>query len=210
MENQTWTVVGIVDDVEPDKPQPVLYVPYLQSRDLDMDIAIRTAIAPMRLAPDVRSAIRALDPRQPVTNLNTMEELIHQEAFGLVYIAALMGIFGALALGLSFVGVYGLMNCLVSEQVREIGVRMALGASHQNIIAMFCFDGLRKAAVGLLIGFFLALGLERIMRATLLGVTGAPLLLLCLPLVLAAAVAIAVYIPARKATRVDPVDALRC
>ncbi len=139
-----------------------------------------------------------------------MEELIRQEAFGLAYIAALMGIFGALALGLSFVGVYGLMNCLVSEQIREIGVRMALGASPRAIVGMFCRDGLRKAAVGLAIGLVLGFGLERLMRATMLGVAGdAELILFWTPLLLAGAVAIAVYIPARKATRVDPVHALR-
>jgi putative ABC transport system permease protein len=121
-----------------------------------------------------------------------------------------MGVFGALAMALAFVGVYGLLSSLVTERTREIGVRMALGASPRAVVAMFCCDGFRTAAIGLAIGFILAFGLVRWMRATLFGVTDAGAILWGLPLALAGAVALAIYIPARAATTgVDPVLALR-
>jgi putative ABC transport system permease protein len=198
------TIIGVVTDTE--DPQPTLYLPYLQSPEGDMDVAIRTSIPPMSLAPQVRYAV---GPRQPITNLNTMQELIHQESFGLLYIAALMAVFGALALALSFVGVYGLLSYLVTERTREVGVRMALGASPRSIVGMFCRDGFHTAAIGLATGFVSALGLTRLMHATIIGVDDASLLLWCMPLALAGAVALAIYIPARRATRIDPVLALR-
>jgi predicted permease len=204
--DSSWvTIVGVVGDME--TPLPVIYVSYMQVPERDMDLAIRTSLPPMQLAPIVRSAI---GPGQPITNLYTMRELIRQENFGLVYIAALMGTFGALALALSFIGVYGLLSYVVAERTREVGVRMALGATPRAIVAMFCRDGLRVAATGLATGFVLAFGLARVMRATIFGVTdGESLALWCLPLVLATAVALAIYLPARRATRIDPMLALR-
>jgi ABC-type antimicrobial peptide transport system permease subunit len=160
----------------------------------------------MSLAPAVRAAV---GPNRPITNLNTMRELIRQESFGLVYIAVLMGIFGSLALALSFVGVYGLLTCLVTERGREVGVRIALGASPREIVRLFCRDGFRTASVGLLTGFAGGLGLARIMRSSIIGVDSGSLVLWCLPLALMGVVALAIYIPALRATRVDPMLALR-
>ena len=199
-----FTIVGIVGDIE--TPQPTVYLSYLQWPEREMDIAIRTTVPPMSLARAVRSAVGR---RQPITNLNTMRELIRQESFGLVYIAALMGVFGALALALSFVGVYGLVSYLVSERTREVGVRMALGASPRVVVMMFCRDGFRTAAIGLAIGLLLTFGLARIMQSTITGIDAASFALWSMPLALAAAVALAIYLPARKATRVDPTLALR-
>ncbi|HEY3837078.1 MAG TPA: ABC transporter permease, partial [Bryobacteraceae bacterium] len=153
------TVVGVVSDIE--TPQPSIFLSYLQPLDggsfakgdatiRDMDLVVRTSVPPMSLAPAVRAAV---GPNRPITNLNTMRELIRQESFGLVYIAVLMGIFGSLALALSFVGVYGLLTCLVTERGREVGVRIALGASPREIVRLFCRDGFRTASVGLLTGF---------------------------------------------------------
>jgi putative ABC transport system permease protein len=198
------TIVGVVSDVE--TPQPTIYLSYLQAGERDMDIAIRTSVAPMSLGPEVRAAVGL---RRPITNLNTMRELIRQESFGLVYAAALMGVFGGLALALSFVGVYGLLSYLVTERTREVGVRIALGASPRAIVGMFCREGLHTAAMGLAIGFVLAGGLMRVMGATIVGVDSASLALWSMPLVLSGAVALAIYLPARRATRVDPLLALR-
>ena len=198
------TIAGVISDIE--TPQPAIYLSYPQSPARDMDIAIRTSIGPMSLGPAVRAAVGM---RQPITNLNTMRELIRQESFGLVYIAALMGVFGALALALSFVGVYGLLSYLVSERTREVGVRMALGASPRAIVRLFCREGFCTAAVGLAIGLVMALGLLRVMGSAMIGMDAASLVLWSMPLPLTGAVALAIYIPARRATRVDPMLALR-
>ena len=175
-----------------------------------MDIGIRTAVDPGSLGPAVREVIRAVDAEQPVTNLNTMTNLIQQEAFVFVYMAALMGIFGLLALVLSAVGVYGVTASVISSRTHEIGIRTALGAPRAKVLGMLFRSGMTTACAGLAVGLIPAYGLARLMRAVVFGVSGVgPGVFVGIPLALAAAAALAIYIPARRAVRADPLAALR-
>jgi putative ABC transport system permease protein len=206
-------IVGVVGDIEHSvidrSLTPTVYLPFAQSPERQMDIAIRTAGDAALLAPDVRATIRAIDPEQPIANLNSLANLIQQEAFVFVYMAALMGVFGVLALVLSSVGVYGVMASVVSGQTHEIGIRMALGAPRGTVLAMLFQRGMRTALIGLAVGLIPSYGLARLMRAVVFGVSGAgPAVLVGIPLLLAAA-SVAIYVPARRALRIDPMAALR-
>jgi putative ABC transport system permease protein len=208
------TIVGVVGDLPHNpyerQPRPTLYVPYQQSPDLWMDIGVRTAGDPLRLAPSVTAAIRAVDPEEPITEMQTMEKAIYDQAIGLNYMAVLMGIFGLIALLLSAIGVYGVMAYLVSEQTHEIGIRMALGAPRINVLRMILRRGLLTTLAGLAVGLPLAYGFSRLMASLIYGVTASdPVSFLGIPVALLAASALAVYIPARRAMRIDPIIALR-
>jgi putative ABC transport system permease protein len=175
-----------------------------------MDIGIRTAVDAASLAPAVRDAIRGVDAEQPISNLNTMTNLIQQEAFVFVYMAALMGIFGLLALALSAVGVYGVTASAISARTHEIGIRIALGGSRGRVLGMLFRRGMLTAVAGLAVGMVPAYGLARLMRATVFGVSAVgPAVFLWIPLALAGAAALAIYIPARRAVNGDPMAALR-
>jgi len=212
---EPWlTVVGIVGDLPHDpyerQPRPTLYIPYLQSPALWMDIGVRTAGDPLRVAPSVTAAIRAVDAEEPITEMQTMERAIHNRSIGLNYMAVLMGIFGLVALVLSAVGVYGVMAYLVSEQTREIGIRMALGAPKVNVLQMILRRGMLTTLAGLAIGLPLAFGFSRLMASLIYGVNATdPVSFLGIPLALVGAAALAVYIPARRAMNIDPIVALR-
>lgn len=208
------TIVGIVGDIEHsviDRDlSPAVYIPYAQAPERQMDIGIRTVAETGSLAPAVREVIRAVDPEQPITNLNTMINLIRQEAFVFVYMAALMGIFGLLALALSAVGVYGVTASVISGQTHEIGIRIALGAPRGRVLGMLFRRGMATALAGLAVGLVPAYGLARLMRAAVFGVSAvSPAVFIGVPLVLAGAAALAIYIPARRAVRIDPMAALR-
>ena len=213
--NGQWVeIVGIVGDVEHSvldrSPAPTIYLPFTQAPKSAMDVAVRTATDAASLTPAIRAAVRAADPEQPINNMNTLAEWISQEAFVFVYMAALMGVFGVLALVLSSLGVYGVMSFVVAGQTQEIGIRMALGAERGAVLAMLYRRGMRTALAGLAIGIIPAYGLARLMRAAVFGVSAvSPAVFVGIPLVLAAGAAIAIYVPARRALRIDPMEALR-
>ena len=208
------TIVGIVGDIFHDvldrTPRAALYVPYAQDPRLRMDVGIRTAGDPNRIIPAVRAAIRATDSTLPVTQLATMETLLHNKALGLIYVAVLMGVFGGLALLLSCVGVYGVMAYLVQEQTHDIGIRMALGAPRDYVLAMVFRRGLLTTAAGLAAGLAAAYGLAILMENLIMGVSAAdPLTFIGVPLALLASATLAIFIPARRAMSIDPIVALR-
>jgi len=208
------TIVGVAGDVMHDPydrvPRPTFYVPYQQAPALWMDIGVRTAGDPLLAAPAVTAAIRSVDPEQPITDVRSMEKSIHNRSIGLSYMAALMGIFGGIALFLSAIGVYGVMAYLVSEQTQEIGLRMALGAPRGSVLQMIFRRGLTTIGVGLIIGLPLAYGFARLMASLIFGVSPTDAATFAgIPLALLAAAALAIFIPARRAMLIDPIVALR-
>jgi putative ABC transport system permease protein len=208
------TIVGVVGDVIHSPydraPRRTLYVPYQQAPALWMDIGVRTAGDPLRLAPAVTAAIRSIDPEQPITDMLPMEKLMHNRTIGLNYMAALMAVFGGIALLLSSIGVYGVMAYLVSEQTHEIGLRIALGASRGNVLQMIFRRGLMTTAAGLAAGLALAYGFARVMASVIFGVAATDATtFIGIPLALMLVTALAIYIPASRAMKIDPIVALR-
>jgi putative ABC transport system permease protein len=212
---EPWmTIVGVVGDVFHDPyeraPRPTIYVPYQQRPALWMDIGVRTAGDPLLVAPAVTAAIHSVDPDQPISDMRSMEKSIHNRAIGLNYVASLMGVFGIIALVLSAIGVYGVMSYMVSEQTRDIGLRMALGAPRGSVLGSVFRRGMTVTAAGLIVGMPLAYALARLMASLIYGVTSTDVLTFVgIPLALIAAAGLAIYIPARRAMQIDPIIALR-
>jgi putative ABC transport system permease protein len=208
------TIVGVVGDVIHNPwervPRRTFYVPYQQAPALFMDIGVRTAGDPLLVAPAVSAAIHSVDPEQPITDLRSMERSIHNRTIGLSYVAALMGIFGGVALLLSAIGVYGVMAYLVTEQTPEIGLRMALGAPQTSVLQMIFRRGLLTISAGLIVGLPLAYAFARLMSSLIFGVTPTDVTTFVgIPVALMAAATLAIFIPARRAMRIDPIVALR-
>ncbi len=212
---QPWvTITGVVGDVKHDSfdrnPREAIYVSMAQFPRLWMDIAVRTAGSPLLLAPAVTAAIRATDAEETVYRMATLETWMHEQAVGMNYMAVLMGIFGVLALALSSVGVYGVMAYVVSEQTPEIGIRMALGAARSSVLAMVFRRGMVTTLGGLAVGLPMAFLLAHLLASLVYGISESdPATFVGIPLALAASAALAIYIPARRAMKIDPVIALR-
>ena len=208
------TIVGVVGDISHNAferaPRPTFYVSWQQQPDLWMDIGVRTAGDPLLLASSVTAAIHSVDPDQPVTEMRSMTKSIHDRAIGLNYVATLMGVFGAMALLLSAIGVYGVMAYMVSEQTRDIGVRMALGAPRGSILKAIFRRGLLVTGAGLAAGLPVAYALARLLASLIYGVKATdPATFIGIPLALIAAAVLAIYLPARRAMKIDPIVALR-
>jgi putative ABC transport system permease protein len=209
-----YTIVGVVGDLMHSpydrEPRPAIYLSYQQAPTPWMDISVRTAGDPMLMVPQITSAIHQVDPEQPVTDIRSMEQAIRNSAIGLNYMAVLMGVFGLLALALSALGVYGVMAYLVSEQTREIGIRMALGAQRQNVLSLILRRGLRPVAAGLILGLPLAWGFSHLLASVIYGVAANDIATFVgVPSSLILAALLAVYFPAWRATKIDPIVALR-
>jgi len=215
-EQGPWvTIEGVVGDILQSAldqtPRPIVYLPYAQAPVREMNLALRVAGDPLSLAPAVTAALRALDREQPIENVATLETLVRQETLAPAMLAGLMGVFGAVALLLAIVGVYGVTAYGVAERTHEIGVRVALGAPQGRVLRMLFRRGLTTVAIGLALGMFPAFALARLMASAVWGVgPTTPATLTAIPLLLAAAAALAIWIPARRALRVDPLAALRC
>jgi putative ABC transport system permease protein len=214
-EKAPWiTIVGVAGDIMHDTferaPRPTIYVPYAQDSRLWLDLAVRTTGDPNRYGASVLAAVHAVDPEQPVTEVRPMDVLIHNQALGLIYVAVLMGVFGLLALVLACVGVYGVMAYLVQEQTHEIGIRMALGAPRDTVLGMILRRGLSTTSLGLCVGLAVSFVLARMLQNLIWGIPSTnAATFVGIPLALAAAAALAILIPAHRATRIDPMIALR-
>jgi putative ABC transport system permease protein len=212
---EPWmTIVGVVADLWHNPyeraPSPTFYVAWQQQPALWMDIGVRTAGDALLLAPAVTAAIHSVDPDQPITEMHAMTKSIHDAALGLNYVATLMGVFGAIALLLSAIGVYGVMAYMVSEQTHDIGVRMALGASRGSILTAIFRRGLMVTGAGLAVGLPIAYALALLLASLIYGVSATdPATFIGIPLALIGAVALAIYLPARRAMKIDPIVALR-
>jgi predicted permease len=200
------TVVNAIGE----EPQPLAYLPLTQDYAPAVTMQVRTNSRPEAVIATVRSQVQSLDTNLALTNLNTIGELIDQGLWAPRMGAALLTVFGGLALFLAVVGVYGVLSYSVNQQTREIGVRMAMGAQSGRILSLVVGQGMRLAIAGLTLGILIALAAARVLSSLLFGVSAHdPLIFVGVSVVLATAAILACYIPARRATRVDPLVALR-
>jgi putative ABC transport system permease protein len=216
--NRPWmTVVGVAGDVrqmgvdEPVKAE--MYLPYQQIREdqwfAPRDLVIRTVVAPLSIVGATRAVIQQVDPDQPISNIRTMDEVLGEETASRRLGMTLLTMFAALALLLATLGIYGVLAYFVVQHTQEIGVRMALGAQRRDILGLVVKRGMRLAVLGVMIGLGAAFALTRLMASLLFGVgTADPLTYATIALLLILVALFACYLPARRATKVDPMIAL--
>lgn len=210
----TAYVVGVVGDVRyqaiDSLPRSDVYLPYFQSPRSRIMIFLKTAGLPTALASSVRNALREVEPDFPVSDLQSMEERAGAAVSYVRFSTMLLTLFGALALGLATVGIYGVIAFAVTQRTREIGVRMALGARRSDVLRLVIGQGLLLAVVGTGVGLVGALAAVRVLSSLLYGVAPSdPGTLVSVVAILVTAALLAAWIPAQRATRIDPVDALR-
>ncbi|HSG49409.1 MAG TPA: ABC transporter permease [Longimicrobiales bacterium] len=212
-------IVGVVEDVKQgglDQPTGTeLYFNQTQAAlagfpTRSMHVVVRAEVPPAGLAPAVRQAVWNLDGSLPVTRLRTMDTVLSEARARPRFLTQLLGLFGGLALALAAVGTYGVMSFSVEQRTREMGIRMALGAEVGRVRSLVLRDGLGVALVGLAVGVAGALGLSGVMESLLFGVEARdPITFIAVPVFLGLVAAAACWIPALRATRVDPVEVLR-
>ena len=214
LDNRKVTVIGVVKDGKyislGERPQPFVYVPYEQFYQANMTVHVRTAGEPAAMATALRREIQAID--MGVTPWSTDVLTNHIEAAFLAprIAATLLSILGLLALILAAMGVYGVMAYAVNSRTHEIGIRMALGARTTDVLGLMIRQGMQAALVGICIGLLAALGLMRAMSSQLYGVGARdPLIFSGMILVLTIVAFLACYVPARRAAKVNPIEALR-
>jgi putative ABC transport system permease protein len=213
--NGQWhSVIGVVGNTKQygleSHTKTEFYLPYLQHPLNYMTIVVRTATNPVSLTAPVRAQVASLDKDLPVYNVRTMKRLLAESVSSSRMTILLLGIFSLLAIVLAAVGIYGVVAYWVAQRTHEIGVRMALGARQLDVLRMVLRQGMRLAAIGIGCGIVAALGLTRLMASLLFDVKPSdPVTFVVVALVVAGVTFLACYIPARRATRVDPMVALR-
>ncbi|MHB1223780.1 MAG: ABC transporter permease [Gemmatimonadaceae bacterium] len=211
----TWrTVVGVVGNVAQEgvtaAPYPQLYLPIAQNPSRAVVVELRTAGDPMALAAAARQVVRSMDAELPVTEMRTMEDRVAADLARPRINVVLIGIFAGVALLLAAVGIYGVISYTVVQRTREIGIRMALGANTEDVRRLVVRQGMTPVLGGIGIGLVAAVVASRLLRSLVYGVsTTDPLTFVLVALFLAAVALLATYLPARHATRVQPVIALR-
>ena len=213
---EDWTqVVGVVKDVRQLEltadPKPQLYLPYKQRGFFEpRDLVVKTEVDPASLAATVRKTVWEIDKDQPVSHIRTMEEILLDSIARQRFSMLLLAIFAGVALILAAVGIYGVMSYSVAQRTHEIGIRMALGAQTSAVLKLAVGYGMKLVVAGIVIGLIAAFALTRVMSTLLFGVTATdPVTFGVISLLLIVVAAIASYIPARRATKVDPIIALR-
>ncbi len=208
------TIVGIVKDIKQDGLDsdgvPHVFRPLYQQAGRSLSVVVR--MSALRQLPErqIREAIQAVDPELPVFNVRSLEDIMEISLASRRFSAALVGAFGAVALLLSSIGVYGLLAYMVGQRYREIGIRMALGAHSRDIFRLMLSRGFLLASTGIGIGMILAAATAPMISVLLYGVR--PLdgpVFVAVPLLFLGVAFLAIYIPARRATKVDPISALR-
>jgi putative ABC transport system permease protein len=209
------TIVGVVADVKgyglEAKADLVEYRSLLQNANTSGGtLVVRTAGDPLGLAPAVREQVRAINPNIPVLDVMSMEQRLAKSLAPRRFQMLLFGLFAAVALFIAMVGIYGVISYGVSQRTHEIGIRMALGAQASDVLRMVIWRGMLLTLIGVALGLAAALALTRVMRNLLFNVSATdPATFTLIALLLIAVALIASYIPARRATKVDPLQALR-
>lgn len=209
-----WTVVGVVPTGKyfslGEEPTAYLYTPEAQDWSFGMQIAVRTRGDPQALVPALRSAVTALDPNMPLSDVRTMDSHLGIALLPARVTGWALGVFGLLGLLLASLGIYGVMAYSVSQRTREIGIRMAIGAGGGAVIGLLMRQGLTLVVVGTAVGLVGAVGAARLIQGQLYGGRGFdPVTFVAVPVVLMVVACGAIWVPARRAAGLDPVLALR-
>jgi len=211
------TVVGVVGNVRQldlvREPRPAIYLAASQDAgtgDIIRDWVVRASADPATVAPTVRAAVSATDPTLPIARVQTLDRIRSAATAREEFTLLLVGLFGALALVVAVTGLYGVTAFAVAQRTRELGIRIALGATRLDVIRLVLALGGRLIIAGIAIGMATSLGLSQLMRSMLFGISARdPLTFVGVAALLAALSLVACYMPARRAMRVDPVIALR-
>jgi putative ABC transport system permease protein len=192
-------------------PTPFIYVPYAQQPSGGMGVLVETRGYPATIAAPLREVVHALDADMPIFNARTLSNFYQMRATSvMLMILELVTAMGLLGLALALVGLYGLISYSVSRRTQEIAIRMALGANRRNVVQMVLRQGLLLSLVGIAIGFAGSLGVRGLLSRGLIGLGSSnPMVLFLVPLALLAVTIGACYVPARRASQVDPIRALR-
>ena len=213
--DSTWiTIVGVVGHAAHEgldaEPRIQYYLPYAQTGGRGMQVTIRTDRDPLAILPAARDAVHSIDRNLPLANVKTMDQLVESSVGQRKLSMILLGVFSAIALLLASIGIYGVMSYSVTQRTRELGIRMALGAARSRVLALVVGQGMVLAAAGVAIGLVAAFALTRFLTSQLFGVGATdPATFAGVAALLAAVALLATLLPALRATRVDPVVALR-
>jgi putative ABC transport system permease protein len=210
----SWEIVGVVKDSKykslGEDSTPYIFLPYLQNPQPAMTLHVQTSGNPQNVAAAVRREVQALDPNLPAFNVMSLADNIDISLFPARFGAVLVGVFGGLALLIASIGIYGVMSYGVSERTHEMGIRMALGARGSDVLRLVISQGMWLALIGVAIGAGLALAVTRVVKSYLYDVSVTdPLTFIGIALLLIGVALLACYVPARRATKVDPLEALR-
>jgi putative ABC transport system permease protein len=207
-------VIGVVDDVRyaglDQKIKPELYAPFDERPFPFMRVVVRTKSDPAKLVAALKSEVQAIDKNQPIDKVTTMTELVSRSMATRRFYMQLLVVFASLAFVLASVGIYGIVSYSVTQRTREIGIRLALGASRKDVLQMVLGEGFRLAIAGIGLGLAGAFAATRVLTSLLFEVKPTdPPTFIGLSLLLAMVALLASYVPARRATKVDPLQALR-
>ena len=209
-----FEIVGIARNVKSAglkaEAEPAYYVPATQAPLTDMLVLVRTQGDPLTIVPALRRAVWTVDSNQPIADIKTMNQIVSDHVAQPRLNMILMGVFGGLALVLAAVGIYGLLSYAVTQRTQELGIRMALGAQVKDVLKLVLKQGMALALLGEAFGLMAAFASTRVLRGLLFGITPTdPLIFIAVFHLLALVAFIACYLPARRATKVDPLVALR-
>jgi putative ABC transport system permease protein len=208
------TIVGVVGDLRQaglaSRPQPEIFMPYLQMSYADMAVVVRSEQDPLTLVRPLRSQVKSIDKSLPIFDVATMDQLLGDQVASRRFNMTLLGLFAFLALALAAVGIYGVMTYTVTQRTHEIGIRMALGADQHDVLDLVLWQGIVLAALGVGIGLVGALALTRFLSSLLYGVRPTdPATFIIVSALLGGVALLATYLPALRATKVDPLVTLR-
>ncbi len=212
---QTFEIVGVVGDTLDEvsgTPYPAIFYPLYIGLERSPSLVVRTAPGhdPASLALPIQKVIAGIDPDLPVANILTMDQRIGQSTLDASFDATLLLAFAGLSLLLAGVGLFGVLSYIVAQRTLEIGIRIALGAQRDQVMRLMLRDGLRPAVVGLAVGLVASVGLTRFIRSMLYGTTALdPVVFVVVSVMLLAVAAAACAVPALRASRLDPITALR-
>ncbi|MCI0366441.1 MAG: ABC transporter permease, partial [Phycisphaerales bacterium] len=212
--NQWLTIVGIAQSIMPadlgNPPRSQIFLPSAKQPARHMGVIVRSGGDPLTLAPSVRNAVWSVDKALPIDNVQTAEAILRNEFRGGRAIAILLGVFGGIALVLAVVGIYGVISYSASQRTHEIGVRIALGASRRDVVGMVVGRGMLSVVIGIAIGLLGGIAMGRVVGGALVGISPTdPLTFYGATILLTLVALTASCVPAIRATRIDPIAALR-